>query len=65
MDNLEYHEKIDFFYDSWTKKEAIIKAIGIGLSYPINNFDTLSLTSEDGILLNDGISSQILYLYLI
>ncbi len=33
------------FYDIWTKKEAIVKAHGSGLSYPVNTIET-SLGSE-------------------
>lgn len=33
-------EKMAYFYDVWTKKEALIKAGGWGLSYPITKIDT-------------------------
>lgn len=40
---LAAEEKIAYFYDVWTKKEALIKAGGWGLSYPMNKIDTTSL----------------------
>lgn len=36
-------EKIHLFYNIWTAKEAFIKAIGKGLSYPLADF-TVSIT---------------------
>jgi 4'-phosphopantetheinyl transferase len=42
LNSLKEKEKINFFYEVWSKKESLIKAIGIGLSYPINTIETLS-----------------------
>ena len=35
-------EQFHAFYDIWTKKEAIIKAIGQGLSYPIKTIEIMN-----------------------
>lgn len=40
--SLKAHKsRIQFFYKLWTKKEALSKAIGSGLAYPIDKVDTL------------------------
>lgn len=39
---LSLAEKTHTFYDIWTKKEAIIKAMGKGLSYPLKAIETIS-----------------------
>lgn len=38
---LHESQKIDYFYSLWTKKEAILKADGRGLSYPMYNLTIL------------------------
>ncbi len=40
---LRYPEKSDGFYDFWTRKEAVLKAIGTGLHTPLSAIDV----SED------------------
>lgn len=39
---LEPKKKFHTFYDIWTKKEAIVKAIGEGLSYPIKTIEIMN-----------------------
>ena len=43
---LNAEEKLHTFYDIWTKKEAIIKAIGQGLSYPIKTIEVMDFTDN-------------------
>jgi len=31
----------EFFFDTWTKKEAVIKAMGLGLAYPMEKVNTM------------------------
>jgi 4'-phosphopantetheinyl transferase len=36
------------FFKSWARKEAVIKAVGKGLSMPLNTFDASILSGQDG-----------------
>lgn len=47
--NLE--EKSSIFYEIWSKKEALVKAIGVGLSYPIHTIDVIHVNSMEPIYL--------------
>ena len=43
---LSRHRKAEVFFHSWTRKEAIIKALGTGMSYPMDRF-TITLLPEE------------------
>ena len=40
---LSNDERQEFFFETWVKKEAMIKAVGLGLSYPMKEVDTLQM----------------------
>jgi 4'-phosphopantetheinyl transferase len=42
FNQLTPEEKFNTFYSTWTKKEAIIKAIGQGLSYPLKAIEIMN-----------------------
>ena len=49
------NEKLELFYKLWTKKEALIKANGQGLFYPMNTIEAFKLLPGEKIFLkNEG-----------
>ncbi len=46
-------DKTDAFYSCWTRKEAYVKAMGKGLSYPLDKFTVSVFHGEDNSLLHD------------
>ena len=53
LNKLSGTEKVAAFYRCWTRKEAVIKACGEGLSMPLDSFQVSLLPGEPARLLNN------------
>lgn len=65
LNTLSPQKQIKLFYDIWTIKEALVKAIGEGLTYPIFNIETLPIIQGGKITLPNIKEnySRVLYTY--
>lgn len=57
--NLSDLKRQEFFFNVWTKKEAVIKAMGLGLAYPMEKVNTM-LDKKKGYI---GLSEDRYYLH--
>ena len=51
LSNLPQEQELQGFYNTWSRKEAFIKALGVGLHYPLDSF-CVSLTPGAPVSLN-------------
>lgn len=47
FNELCFEEKLNTFYEVWTKKEAILKAFGQGLSYSMNQLEIINVMANN------------------
>ncbi len=53
LERLPHEQQVEAFYHIWTQKEALIKAIGEGLSIPLDSFDVGTDPGQPGSLRMD------------
>ncbi|MGH6955178.1 MAG: 4'-phosphopantetheinyl transferase family protein [Caulobacteraceae bacterium] len=51
LDALAPERRIQAFFNAWTRKEAFVKALGLGLSFPLDAFDVSLSPDEPATLL--------------
>lgn len=52
LDSISKDKQLEAFFRCWTRKEAFVKAIGNGLSFPLNKFDVTLLPHDPPRIIN-------------